>query len=143
MRQTTLIKHKEVKKDWFLIDANGKRLGRLASKIATILRGKNKPTFTPNVDMGDCVVVINAKDVILTSDKEEKKIYYSHSGYPGGLKSITAKELRKRKPTMLLEKAIKGMLPHTKLGRKQFQNVYINAGDKHSQEAQKPKRIEV
>lgn len=143
MRQTTLVKHKEVKKNWFLVDAKGKTLGRIATKIASILRGKNKPTFTPHVDMGDCVVVINASDVVLTADKEDKKIYYSHSGYPGGLKSINARELRKRKPTMLLEKAIKGMLPHTKLGRKQFQNVYINAGEKHSQDAQKPKKVEI
>ena len=143
MRQTTIVKHKEVKKEWFIVDAEGQTLGKLATLVASTLRGKNKPTFTPNVDMGDNVVVINAEKIVLSADKEEKKIYYSHSGYPGGLKSKTAGELRAKKPTALVEKAIKGMLPHTKLGREQFRNLFVYAGSEHEQEAQKPKKLEV
>ncbi|MCR8613171.1 MAG: 50S ribosomal protein L13 [Mycoplasma sp.] len=143
MRQTTIIKHKEVKKDWILVDANDQVLGKLATFVADRLRGKDKPTFTPNVDMGVNVVVINAEKVKLTANKEEDKMYYRHSGYPGGLKSMNAKELRKRKPTALVEKAIKGMIPHTKLGRKQFLNLFVYTGDKHNQEAQKPKKVEI
>ncbi|OYD27092.1 LSU ribosomal protein L13P [Mycoplasma testudineum] len=143
MRQTTIVKHLEVEKKWFLIDAEGKVLGKVAAQVATILRGKNKPTFTPNVDMGDNVVIINAEKIILTANKEEDKMYYSHSGYPGGLKEINAAKLRAKKPIAILEKAIKGMLPHTKLGRKQFTNLYVYAGDKHKQEAQSPVKIEV
>ena len=135
MRQTTIVKKELVDKKWYLIDAKNIPLGRLAAKVASILRGKNKPTFTPNVDMGDNVVIINAKF--------ELKIYYHHTGYPGGLKKITAKDLREKHPTALVEKAIRGMLPHTKLGRKQFNNLYVYADEKHMQEAQKPEKIEV
>ena len=142
MRQTTIVKKELVDKKWYLIDAKNIPLGRLAAKVASILRGKNKPTFTPNVDMGDNVVIINAKLVLLTSKKDELKIYYHHTGYPGGLKKITAKDLREKHPTALVEKAIRGMLPHTKLGRKQF-NLYVYADEKHMQEAQKPEKIEV
>ena len=143
MRQTTIVKHKEVNKKWWLIDAEGVIVGSLAVKVANILRGKNKPTFTPNVDMGDNVVIINAEKVVLSSDKEDKKIYYSHSGYPGGLKTISAKDLRAKKPTEIIRKAIKGMIPHTSLGRKQIANVFIYAGSEHKHEAQKPVKIEV
>lgn len=143
MRQTTIVKKELVDKKWYLIDAKNIPLGRLAAKVVSILRGKNKPTFTPNVDMGDNVVIINAKLVLLTSKKDELKIYYRHTGYPGGLKKITAKDLREKHPTALVEKAIRGMLPHTKLGRKQFNNLYVYADEKHMQEAQKPEKIEV
>lgn len=143
MRQTTIVKHKEVKKEWFIVDAEGQTLGRLAVLVASVLRGKHKPTFTPNVDMGDNVVVINAQKVVLTANKETDKIYYSHSGYPGGLKAQTAAELRERKPLAIVEKAIKGMLPHTKLGREQFRNLYVFAGAEHNKEAQQPKKLEV
>lgn len=143
MRQTTIVKHKEVKKEWFIVDAEGQTLGRLATVVASVLRGKHKPTFTPNVDMGDNVVVINAQKIVLTANKETDKIYYSHSGYPGGLKAQTAAELRERKPLAIVEKAIKGMLPHTKLGREQFRNLYVFAGAEHNKEAQKPKKLEV
>lgn len=143
MRQTTIVKHKEVKKEWFIVDAEGQTLGRLATLVASTLRGKNKPTFTPNVDMGDNVVVINAQKVVLSANKETDKKYYSHSGYPGGLKTQTAAELRERKPLALVEKAIKGMLPHTKLGREQFRNLYVYAGAEHDKDAQKPKKLEV
>ncbi|QJG67115.1 50S ribosomal protein L13 [Mycoplasma phocoenae] len=143
MRQTTIIKHLEVEKKWYIIDAKGQVLGRLSAQVASILRGKNKPTFTPNVDMGDNVIIINAQEVVLTANKEQDKMYYSHSGYPGGLKEINAKDLRAKKPTALVEKAIKGMLPHTKLGRKQFKNLYVYAGSEHKHEAQQPIAIEV
>ena len=143
MRQTTIVKHKEVKKEWFIIDANGQILGKLASLVASILRGKNKPTFTPNVDMGDNIVIINAEKIVLTANKETDKLYYSHSGYPGGLKVKTAKTIRATKPTALVEKAIKGMLPHTKLGREQFRNLFVYQGTEHKHEAQQPKKLEV
>ncbi|MBR3259550.1 MAG: 50S ribosomal protein L13 [Mycoplasmataceae bacterium] len=143
MRQTTIVKHKEVDKKWYVIDAQGQVLGRLAAFCASYLRGKNKPTFTPNVDMGDNIIIINAEKVVLTANKENDKIYYHHSGYPGGLKTTTPGELRAKKPTMIIEKAIKGMIPHTKLGRKQFKNLYVYAGSEHKHESQKPEKLEV
>lgn len=143
MRQTTIVKHKEVKKNWFVVDADGVTLGKLAALVASYLRGKNKPTFTPHVDMGDNIIVINAAKVVLTSNKEQDKKYYSHSQYPGGLKVVNAATLRAKKPTALVEKAVKGMLPHTKLGAKQFKNLYVYADETHEQEAQKPQKLEV
>ncbi|MBN4089462.1 50S ribosomal protein L13 [Mycoplasma enhydrae] len=143
MRQTTIIRKELVDKKWYIIDAANVPLGRLSTLVASILRGKNKPTFTPNVDMGDNVVVINAKDVLLTAKKDEKKIYYHHTGYPGGLKQITAAQLRAKKPQVLVEKAVRGMLPHTTLGRKQFKNLFVYADANHKQEAQQPVKIEV
>lgn len=143
MRQTTIIKHKEVTKEWFIVDAKGQTLGRLAAQVASVLRGKHKPTFTPNVDMGDNVVIINAEQIVLTANKEEGKKYYSHSGWRGGLKVKTAAELRATKPYALVEKAIKGMLPHTKLGREQFRNLFVYVGQEHKHEAQQPKKMEI
>ncbi|AWX42752.1 50S ribosomal protein L13 [Metamycoplasma cloacale] len=143
MRQTTIIRKEIVDKKWYIIDAKNIPLGRLSTLVASILRGKNKPTFTPNVDMGDNVVVINAKDVLLTAKKEENKIYYRHSGYPGGLKKINARDLREKHPEALVEKAVRGMLPHTKLGRKQFKNLYVYANEEHKQVSQQPVKIEV
>lgn len=125
------------------MDAKDQVVGRLAAFVASVLRGKTKPTFTPNADMGDYVIVINADKAILTANKEENKIYYSHSGYPGGLKEINAKELRAKKPTAIVEKAIHGMLPHTKLGDQQRKNVFIYAGPEHKHQAQKPEVLEV
>ncbi|BDX52688.1 50S ribosomal protein L13 [Metamycoplasma equirhinis] len=143
MRQTTIIRKEIVDKKWYIVDAANVPLGRLSTLVASILRGKNKPTFTPNVDMGDNVVVINAKDVLLTAKKEENKIYYHHTGYPGGLKQITAGDLRAKKPIALVEKAVRGMLPHTALGRKQFKNLFVYADENHKQSAQQPTKIEV
>lgn len=143
MRQTTLVKSQEVNKKWFIIDATGNTVGDVATLAASHLRGKTKPTFTPNVDMGDNIIIVNADKVIFTANKESDKMYYTHSGYPGGLKAVNAATLRAKKPTAILEKAIKGMLPHTKLGRKQFKNLYIYAGPEHKQEAQKPEKLEV
>ncbi|WP_029906100.1 50S ribosomal protein L13 [Mycoplasmopsis opalescens] len=143
MRQTTIVNREKANKKWYVINAEEQVLGRLAAFVATILRGKNKPTFTPNADMGDYVIVINAEKAILTANKESDKVYYSHSGYPGGLKSITAAKLRAKKPTALVEKAIHGMLPHTKLGNKQRRNLFVVAGPEHKYQAQKPESIEV
>ncbi|WBP84092.1 50S ribosomal protein L13 [Mycoplasmopsis edwardii] len=143
MRQTTIVNSQKADKKWYVIDAEGQVLGRLAAFVASVLRGKNKATFTPNADMGDNVIIINAEKIVLTGKKEDNKIYYSHSGYPGGLKSIVAAKLRVKRPTALIEKAIHGMIPHTKLGNKQRRNLFIYAGTEHKHEAQKPERLEV
>ena len=138
MRQTTMIKPAEVKKDWYVIDASGKTLGRLATQCATILRGKNKPSFTPNVDCGDYVIIVNAAKVVYTGDQENKKTYYHHSMFPGGLKSISIGKLKETNPTLLVEKAVKGMLPHTKLGDQMRTHLYVYEGAEHPHTAQKP-----
>ncbi|WLP85633.1 50S ribosomal protein L13 [Mycoplasma seminis] len=143
MRQTTIVNTQQANKKWYVVDAEGQVLGRLAAQVASVLRGKNKPTFTPNADMGDNVIIINADKVVLSGNKEENKIYYSHSGFPGGLKSITAAKLRVKRPTALIEKAVSGMLPHTKLGNKQRRNLFVYAGPDHKHAAQNPERLEV
>ncbi|MFV8401135.1 MULTISPECIES: 50S ribosomal protein L13 [Mycoplasma] len=143
MRQTTIVNTQQANKKWYVVDAEGQVLGRLAAQVASVLRGKNKPTFTPNADMGDNVIIINAEKVVLSGNKEEDKIYYSHSGYPGGLKSITAAKLRVKRPTAIIEKAVSGMLPHTKLGNKQRRNLFVYAGPDHKHAAQNPERLEV
>ncbi|AKF41397.1 50S ribosomal protein L13 [Mycoplasmopsis canis UFG4] len=143
MRQTTIVNSQKADKKWYVVDAEGQVLGRLAAFVASVLRGKNKATFTPNADMGDNVIIINAEKIVLTGKKEDNKIYYSHSGYPGGLKSIVAAKLRVKRPTALIEKAIHGMIPHTKLGNKQRRNLFIYAGTEHKHEAQQPERLEV
>ena len=132
-----------VKKEWVLVNAENQVLGRLASEVAKILRGKHKPNFTPHVDCGDNVVIINAEKVRLTGNKWEAKEYIRHSGYPGGQSSLTAKELLKRKPVALVEKAVKGMLPKNKLGADLFRNLYVYEGSEHDQKAQKPKEIKL
>ena len=138
MRQTTLAKPNDVKKAWYIVDASGKNLGRLATKVATVLRGKHKPTFTPNVDCGDCVIVINAAKVVYTGDQEEKKIYYHHSMYPSGLKAKTIGAMKRENPVELVEKAICGMLPHGPLGDRMRGHLYVYADDSHPHTAQKP-----
>lgn len=141
--KTFQAKKGEVERRWFLINAEGKILGRLASSIARILRGKNKPIFTPHVDTGDFVVVINAEKIKLTGRKLKNKIYYHHTGYPGGLKEIPAEKLLSEKPTELLRTAVKGMLPKTSLGRKMLKKLKIYAGPEHPHEAQKPVLIQI
>ncbi|WP_029513629.1 50S ribosomal protein L13 [Mycoplasmopsis primatum] len=143
MRQTTIVNRAKANKKWYVVDASNQVVGRLASFVASALRGKNKPTFTPNADMGDYIIVINAEKAVLTAKKEENKIYYHHTGYPGGLRSITAAKLRAKKPTAIVEKAIFGMLPHTKLGNKQRKNLFVVAGPEHKYSAQKPESLEV
>jgi large subunit ribosomal protein L13 len=130
-----------VNKEWVLIDAENEVLGRLASTTAMLLRGKYKPEYTPHVDCGDNVIIINADKIRLTGDKWNAKTYVRHSGYPGGQKSTTARELMAKKPTAMVEKAVKGMLPKNKLGADLFRNLYVYAGSEHQQGAQKPKKI--
>lgn len=128
----------EIERKWHLIDAKGATLGRLASQVANLLRGKHKPIFTPNVDTGDHVVIINADHIHLTGNKLHKKTYYHHTGYPGGLKSITAKRLMEKKPTEVLNKAIRGMLPKNSLGKQTAKKLRIYAGATHPHQAQNP-----
>lgn len=130
-----------VNKQWLLVDAEGQTLGRLASKVAALLRGKHKPEFTPHVDCGDNVVVINAEKIQLSGNKWNDKVYIRFSGYPGGQRSRTAREQLEKQPTAIVEKAVKGMLPKNKLGAELFRNLKVYAGPEHRQEAQKPKAI--
>lgn len=142
MMKSYMAKANEVDRKWYVIDAEGKVLGRLASEVAKILRGKHKPTYTPYVDTGDYVIVINADKVKLTGKKLEKKEYIYHTGYPGGLKRIPYKELLKRKPEKVIELAVKGMLPKNRLGRKMFKKLKVYAGPEHKHQAQKPEIYE-
>ncbi|MDR7416253.1 MAG: 50S ribosomal protein L13 [Armatimonadota bacterium] len=133
----------EVERRWWLVDAQGKVLGRLASQVASLLRGKHKPTFTPHVDGGDFVVVVNADKVRLTGRKAERKVYYWHSGYPGGLKSATAGELLRTKPEELFRLAVQRMLPKTPLGRRMLRKLKVYRGPDHPHAAQQPQKLEV
>jgi large subunit ribosomal protein L13 len=130
-------------RDWYVVDAQGKTLGRLATQIADALRGKRKPDYTPHCDTGDFVVVVNAEKVRVTGNKLADKVYYRHSGYPGGLRSRTLSEMLERQPEEVLRKAVKGMLPRNRLGRQQLLKLKIYAGPEHPHEAQKPKQMEV
>lgn len=141
--KTFVAKEKEVDRKWYLVDAKDKVLGRLATQIAMRLRGKHKPIFTPHADTGDFVVVINADKVTLTGKKWDKKIYYRHSGYIGGLKEITAKKLLEKKPRDILRFAVKGMLPKNSLGRRQLKKLKIYTGSDHPHEAQQPEKLEI
>lgn len=130
-----------VTKEWLLVDADGQALGRLATQVAVLLRGKHKPSFTPHVDCGDNVIIINAGKVNLTGNKWSDKTYIRHTGYPGGQRSLTATEMYKKDPARLIEKAVKGMLPKNKLGAELFRNLKVYADANHGQEAQKPRTI--
>ncbi|MFA7671841.1 MAG: 50S ribosomal protein L13 [Sphaerochaetaceae bacterium] len=141
--KTIFVKPAKIEKKWYLIDAEGKNLGRVAAAAAKILRGKNKPEFTPHQDMGDFVIIVNAEKAALTGNKREDKVYYRHTGYPGGLRSENYEKLVARKPTTPMEKAVKGMLPKGPLGYKMFTKVKVYAGDKHPHEAQQPIKIEI
>jgi large subunit ribosomal protein L13 len=132
-----------VNKEWLLVDADGQALGRLASEVAILLRGKHKPNFTPHVDCGDNVIIINADKVTLSGNKWENKSYIRHTGYPGGQRSLTSRELFDKDPTRLVEKSVKGMLPKNKLGAVLFRNLKVYVGTDHSQEAQKPRTIKL
>ncbi|PRX39357.1 LSU ribosomal protein L13P [Planifilum fimeticola] len=138
MRTTYMAKPGEVERKWYVVDAKGKTLGRLASEVAALLRGKHKPQFTPHVDTGDFVIVINAKDVQLTGKKLSNKIYYRHSGWPGGLKMTNAADMRNTRPERMIELAVKGMLPKTSLGRRQLRKLKVYAGPEHPHQAQQP-----
>jgi len=132
-----------VEKNWVLVDAKEEVLGRLASKVAKILRGKNKPSFTPHVDCGDNVIIINASQVKLTGNKMTQKKYISHSGYPGGQKTTTPEELFSKQPIKVIEKAVKGMLPKNRLGSELYRNLFVYEGSEHKHEAQKPKKVDL
>ena len=140
---TYMQKPQEVVRKWYLIDAEGKTLGRLANVIADLLRGKGKPTFTPHVDCGDYVVVINADKIHVTGNKLQDKLYYNHSGYPGGLRVRNLETVLAKKPTEALERAVKGMLPHNHLGADVYRKLFVYAGPEHKQQAQKPELYEV
>ena len=141
---TSYMQKKEtVERKWYVIDAEGKSLGRVASLAATYLRGKNKPTYTPHIDCGDNIIIINAQKVNLTGNKLDKKMYYNHSMYQGGLRERTARTMREEYPEEMIERAVKGMLPHNRLGRQMYKKLFVYAGSEHKQEAQKPEVLEV
>jgi large subunit ribosomal protein L13 len=136
--KTYSAKPKELEQRWYIVDADGQTLGRLATRVADTLRGKRKPQYTPHIDTGDFVVVVNAEKVAVTGKKREDKIYYRHSGYPGGLRQRTLGEELERRPTEVVRKAVKGMLPRNRLGRKQLTKLKVYAGPEHPHEAQNP-----
>ncbi|MDI3546800.1 MAG: large subunit ribosomal protein [Halanaerobiales bacterium] len=140
---TYIAKPNEVERKWYVVDAAGQTLGRLATRIAEVLRGKHKPTFTPHVDTGDYVIVVNAEKVKLTGNKWEQKKYYRHSGYPGGLKETPYNKLVEKKPELIIEKAVRGMIPHNKLGRKIMKKLKVYAGPEHPHQAQQPEVMEL
>ncbi len=141
--KTFMAKKEEVERKWWIVDAEDKIVGRVASKVAAILRGKNKVIYTPHVDTGDFVVIINADKMRFTGKKLENKKYYKHTGYIGGIKEITAKKLLEKKPEEIIKKAVKGMLPKNKLGRKMFKKLKVYAGSEHPHEAQMPEKLEI
>ena len=143
MRQTTFIKPAEVKRQWYVVDGAGQTLGRLATQVAAVLHGKHKPTFTPNVDCGDYVIIVNADKIKVTGKKLDQKIYYHHSDYVGGMKETTLKEKLAKKPEQVLELAVKGMLPKGPLGRQMYRKLYVYAGPDHKHAAQQPKELEI
>ncbi len=136
---TSYMQKKEtIERKWYVIDAEGQPLGRVASKAAVLLRGKHKPTFTPHMDCGDYVIIINAKKVNLTGNKLDNKMYYNHSMYPGGLRERTARTMREQYPVEMVERAVKGMLPHNRLGRAMYKKLFVYENENHLHEAQKP-----
>jgi large subunit ribosomal protein L13 len=141
--KTKTLKLSEIEKDWWIADAESQILGRLASKVAQILRGKHKVNFVPHMDNGDCVVVINAEKIMVTGKKEEKKSYFRHTGYPGGVKTTSFAHLRRTYPERIIENAVKGMLPHNKLGRRMLKHLKIYVGTDHPHSAQTPKTLEM
>lgn len=141
--KTYVTKPAEVERSWYVIDAEGQTLGRLASKIATLLRGKHKPIYSPSVDCGDYVIVVNAKKIQVTGQRMDQKVYYRHSGYPGGLTEITLRQQLEKHPTRVIELAVRGMLPKNKLGRKMIKKLKVYAGEEHPHQAQQPVAMEL
>ena len=133
----------EVERKWYVVDAEGKTLGRMASAVAAVLRGKNKPTYTPHVDCGDYVIIINADKVAVTGKKRQEKIYKRHTGYPGGLKELTFEQMMEKHPEEVVRHAVKGMMPNGKLGRKMFKKLKVYAGPEHNHAAQKPEVLDI
>jgi len=142
MQKTTILKEGEFEKNWYLVDASGKTLGRLATRIATVLRGKHKPGFSPHMDIGDFIVVVNASKIHVTGNKREDKQYWSHTGYPGGLKLASFKQKMEKDPTFVVTNAVKGMLPHNKLGRRLLKKLKVYGGTEHPHKAQQPEPLE-
>ena len=143
MKNSFMQKKETVERNWYIIDAEGVSLGRLATRVADVLRGKHKPTYTPHIDCGDFVIVVNASKVNLTGNKLNDKIYYNHSGYTGGLRERTAKEMRENYPVEMIERAVKGMIPHTRLGRQVAKKLFVYEGAEHPHAAQKPVEMKV
>ena len=143
MKNSYMQKKETVKRDWYVIDAEGINLGRLATRVADVLRGKHKPTFTPHIDCGDFVIVVNASKINLTGKKLNDKIYYNHSGYTGGLRERTAKEMKEKYPVEMIERAVKGMIPHNRLGCQVAKKLFVYEGAKHPHMAQKPVEMKV
>ena len=141
--KTVSTNKESVQKEWFVVDAKDEVLGRLASRVAFILRGKHKPSFTPHVDCGDNVIVINAEKIKLTGKKMTEKLYIRHSGYPGGQRTQTPEDLLSKKPEAVVEKAIKGMLPKSRLGSDMYRNLFVFAGENHPHDAQQPKKLDL
>ncbi|RAR72453.1 50S ribosomal protein L13 [Flavobacterium aciduliphilum] len=139
--KTVSVNKANADKQWIVVDADGHNLGRLATKVAMLLRGKYKPSYTPHVDCGDNVIVINAEKINLTGNKLTDKVYIRHTGYPGGQRSLTAKVMQQKNPALLVEKAVKGMLPKNKLGAELFRNLNVNVGSEHKHSAQQPKTV--
>jgi len=140
---TSSIKKDDIQRDWYIVDADNKTLGRLASEIAQVIRGKKKPFYTPNLDMGDFVIVINAEKVSVTGNKEEQKKYFSHSGFPGGDKETSLSSLRSKQPEKIIYNAVKGMLPHNRLGRKLIKHLKVYSGTEHPHDSQQPKPFNI
>lgn len=143
MEKTFATKNIDVQREWYVVDAAGQTLGRLATRVATMLRGKHKPIFSPSVDTGDYVVIVNAAKIHVTGRKMDQKIYYRHSRYPGGLKEITLRNLLHKHPTRVIEHAVRGMLPKTRLGRQMIKKLKVYAGPNHPHEAQQPQSLEL
>lgn len=143
MKNSYMQKKETVERNWYVIDAEGVNLGRLATRVADVLRGKHKPTYTPNIDCGDFVIVVNASKVNLTGNKLNDKVYYNHSGYTGGLRERTAREMRENYPTEMIERAVKGMIPHTRLGRQVAKKLFVYEGAEHPHMAQKPVEMKI
>ncbi len=141
--KTISAKKESVEKNWWIVDADSRVLGRVASEVAKIIRGKHKPSFTPHIDCGDNVIVINAEKIRMTGDKMNSKEYVSHSGYPGGQKRLNPKQVMAKKPERIFEYAVRGMLPKNRLGRQLFKNLHVYIGDQHPHEAQNPKVLEL
>jgi large subunit ribosomal protein L13 len=141
--KTYVTRNQDVQREWYVVDAAGQTLGRLAARVARILRGKHKPMYSPSVDTGDFVIVVNAEKIHVTGRKLDQKIYYRYSGYPGGLKEITLRNLLQRHPTRVIEHAVRGMLPKNRLGRQMFKKLKVYAGPDHPHAAQQPKQLEL
>jgi large subunit ribosomal protein L13 len=143
VEKTFVTKNEDIQREWYVVDASGRTLGRLATEIARVLRGKHKPTYSPSVDVGDFVVVVNAEKVYVSGRKLDRKIYYRHTGYPGGLKERTLREQLRRRPTRVIELAVRGMLPRNRLGRKMYRKLKVYAGASHPHAAQMPKPLDL